>query len=148
MVRGRFLTAIDVWRPVLIYSQVRRRVQQHRRDERGRGRRLSGGGHVRGVRGRGGHFVGRANGRGQRRHRHRHRAAAIRHGDHQQQLRGRQHYASGVQHDVLDDRGHVHVRRRHGGIVGGGRRARRTGQLDSRRIRFHGCRFFRSVSFL
>lgn len=123
--------------------QVRWRIQQHGRYERSRGRRFLSCGHVRGVRGRSGHIVGRASGSGRRGYRL--RAAAIRYRDHQQQLRGGQHDARGVQHDVVDGRGHVHVRRRHGGVVGGGRRARRTRQLVGRRVRFHGCRFFRSV---
>lgn len=119
------------------FQQIWRWLQQRRWNKRGRGRRLTSGGHVRGIRS-SGHFNGGPS-------RYRIRATAIRHVGHQQQLRGGQHDASHVQHDIIDGRGHVHVRRRYGGILSGGRRSRRTRQLNGQRIRFHGRRVFGSV---
>lgn len=119
------------------FKQVWRWLQQRRWNKRGRGRCLISGRHVRGVRS-SGHFIGGAS-------RYRIRATTVWHVGNKQQLRGGQHDARHVQHDFINRRGHIHVRRRHGSVVSGGRRSRRSRQLDGQCIRFHGRRIFGSV---
>jgi len=113
-------------------------IQQHQRNERGRSSRVACGGHVCSIRG-SCHLVGGA-GWGER-----FRSAPIRHGGNEQQLRSGQHDTGSVQHDALDSRGHVHVRRRYGSVVGGSCRVWSTGQLDGWRFWFYGRCFFGSV---